>query len=149
MTAFLLRNGADANVTVMNPEMTLLSSAAARESTTILRMLLEHGARVEKSHVLEAAAKGGHGPNAEILLQAGADINEVPAWGGQPGYDEQAVVGTALHAAIKKGHVDFAKWFVQRGADWTLLNDEGKTAVEVAIEEGWDEEKVKIFVGSQ
>ncbi|MCJ1396101.1 hypothetical protein MMC18_008990 [Xylographa bjoerkii] len=124
MTAFLLQNGAEVDVMVMDPDGTHLGAAASRKGMAILRMLLQHGAKVEKSHALEEAVKTGNGPNAEILLEAAADINEIftrSQWVAsqreQPGYTKQVVVETALHAAIKKGHVEFAKWLVLRGAD--------------------------------
>ncbi|MCJ1474041.1 hypothetical protein MMC13_002699 [Lambiella insularis] len=77
MTAFLLEYGADVDVELMDPDETLLGVAASRDNAAIVRMLLEHGAKIEKSHALEEAAREGSAHIAEVLLEAGADVNEI------------------------------------------------------------------------
>jgi ankyrin repeat protein len=74
----LLSDGADPN----QPSGrfgTILSEAAARGHTPILRLLLEAGAK-PTSYAVKAAAFGNHGKAVRLLLSAGAPVD---AGGGQ------------------------------------------------------------------
>ena len=74
----LLSDGADPN----EPSArfgTILSEAAARGHTPILRLLLEAGAK-PTSYAVKTAAFGNHGKAVRLLLSAGAPVD---AGGGQ------------------------------------------------------------------
>ena len=58
---------------------TILSVAAARGNTTVLRLLLEAGAK-PTSYAVQAAAFGNHRKAVQLLLAAGAPVD---AGGGQ------------------------------------------------------------------
>lgn len=45
---------------------------------------------------------------------------------------------TALHRAVEDGHVAVAEMLLKAGADVTLVDTEGRTAVDVVIEEDMD-----------
>jgi ankyrin repeat protein len=154
MTTFLLERGADVHVELMEEDATLLGAAAWRDNPEIVRLLLEHGARVPDSHALEEAAKGGQIENAKLLLAAGADIDErftasklIPSDGDTPGHMARVVSGTALHAAVKEEQVDFARFLMSKGANVALLDGEGKTALMLAAEQGWGEEHLRYLRG--
>lgn len=61
---------------------------------------------------------------AELLLQAGADIN---AGAGS---------NTALHGAATFGQANIARWLIEHGADIAAKDFNGKTPREVAVERG-------------
>ena len=79
MARELIERGADVNATAANPSRVQpLHSAAAGQSTQIIALLLDHGARPDaRQHggwtALHAAAKSGDAEMARALLAHGAD----------------------------------------------------------------------------
>lgn len=69
-------------------------------------------------------AISGHEDIAEMLLAAGADLNA--GAGGN----------TALHGAVAFGQSRMVKWLLAHDADTSLLDFEGKTALQRAVETG-------------
>ena len=53
--------------------------------------------------------------------------------GGGEGLD------AALHGAVKFGHLDMAKWLLDKGADANVKNFDGKTPLRVAIKSEYEE----------
>ncbi len=66
----------------------------------------------------------GHQAIADLLLEYGADINA--GAGGN----------TALHGAVMFGQGEMARWLLEHGADPSLMDYNGKTALELARENG-------------
>jgi ankyrin repeat protein len=62
---------------------------------------------------------------AEVLLDAGADVNSRESGGSTP-----------LHAVANNGDVDMTRLLLARGADPRLTDDQGRTAVDVARQGG-------------
>ncbi len=70
---------------------------------------------------------GGHQEIAAFLLERGAEINS-----GQGG-------NTPLHGAVLYAKADLVKWLLENRADPNLVDYNGKTALELALESGQDE----------
>src|SRR5690606_22566434 len=104
---FLAQAGADVNRRLC-PTLTILVSAVIREDVRMVKSLLELGALPELANPaptpLVMAAYHGYIGVAEVLLQAGANVNTPD------------VVGTtALAMANRHGHVKMAEFLRQRG----------------------------------
>jgi ankyrin repeat protein len=74
---------------------------------------------------IHTAAFAGERALAELLLDAGADVNSREAGGF-----------TALHSAAENGDEEMVRFLLSRGADTALLTNQGKTAAGVAREAG-------------
>lgn len=77
-----LKNGGDPSLTNRNG-WSLLMSAAFKGNSRILRLLLEHQARLEDASgvgetALALAVGGGYVKCAKLLLEWGADVNVLP-----------------------------------------------------------------------
>jgi uncharacterized protein len=62
---------------------------------------------------------------AEVLLEAGADVNSRESGGSTP-----------LHAAAENGDIEMARLLLARGADPRLADDQGRTPVDIARQSG-------------
>lgn len=82
-------------------------------------------------HPLHVAAHYGASYNSlHELVQAGAYIDAIsPCSNG-------TTPGTPFHVAIGRGNVKAAKFLVELGCDYTLLNPSGKNAMQIAQEKG-------------
>jgi ankyrin repeat protein len=76
---------------------------------------------------LHFAARDGYMASVRALLESGANIN-VPGAGDKT---------TPLVMAIENGHFDVAKFFIEKGANPSLANDGGLTAIYAAIDCQW------------
>jgi ankyrin repeat protein len=119
----------------------LLRASKAGDNPEAIRLLLEHGARVDLPNVdgitpLMTAAGMGHGNNASrgkynteddsvaaipLLLKAGANIN-AQANDGQ----------TALHSAVQKGWNNVVKFLAENGANLEAKDNRGRTPLDYA-----------------
>jgi serine/threonine-protein phosphatase 6 regulatory ankyrin repeat subunit B len=122
---YLLENGGDPNMPYESE--TALVPAVMQGELAKVKLLVEHGADIEyigedgtKDTVIDLAARTSN-HILEYLLDQGALI------------DFQNRKGiTALMNAISVGHVDNVKLLIERGADPTLKNREGETALSIA-----------------
>ena len=71
------------------------------------------------------AALNGRVDVVKVLLQNGADVNDV-----------DVLEWTALHCAAKKGHVGVVKVLIQNGADVNAVDEEKSTALHYAARYG-------------
>lgn len=139
MVRFLLSKGANANDTYWLPPETVLARAAKLPSLEIMKLLLEHGAKIEGSRALVGAAEGGNIDAATVLLAHGADINEVFRWDLWDDDLAMDTIGTALYIAVKHDQADFVQFLLERGARTDLANGEGITPRQLAQSEGKSE----------
>jgi ankyrin repeat protein len=68
------------------------------------------------------AAIGGSLPVAELLLAAGAGVNE------------RAESGAPIHGAVMGGDAEMVRWLLDQGADPTLPDHQGRGARELAVD---------------
>ena len=108
---------------------------------------------------MHLAARNGQAEKARLLLENDVDVHEVQASGwnslhlavryGQPDtistlleygidIDAENRGWTALQLAALNGHMDIVSILLNKGANSSILNTEGKTALDIAREEGHD-----------
>jgi hypothetical protein len=101
----------------------------------VLRSMLndtENPLNVNKSRwsgfsLLHRAASQGHTDICQVLIEAGANINQRSVWGWY----------TPLHLALANGWVDTAEFFVLAGADLRALSKSKEDACDYAIKRGY------------
>ncbi|KAK1145719.1 hypothetical protein N8T08_003957 [Aspergillus melleus] len=89
----------------------VLNAAAEGASVAVLNLLLERGARLERSYPLHFAAKRGRVDMIQRLLELNVDIN---------GFDElrgSYKIGTPLHYAARFCHAETVQYLLDKGAD--------------------------------
>lgn len=127
---YLIKKGADVNAVNNVYRASALSVAAGKcDDPRVIRILLDNGADVtlrnkDGDTPLLVAAKFGKQKTVEMLLQAGAKI------------DEQNQGYTALMIASRKGYRDLVHFLIEKHANLDLKNDAGKTALSLAREYG-------------
>lgn len=148
----LLAAGADPNASATRNQTALMWAAGQRHSV-VVELLLEYGANVharsdvrtqrmktdkaQESHpdyqvwveqggdrALMFAARSGDLRSAELLVEAGADVNETSAFGITP---------TVM--AVHGGNAELVEYLLERGADPNAA-DAGHAALHVAILRG-------------
>ncbi|KAK8054925.1 hypothetical protein PG993_000152 [Apiospora rasikravindrae] len=140
VAAHLLSKGADANrgeQTGQNP-LELACGAADRD---MVALLLAHGATMHQGpKALLAAADQGSIEIMRMLLERDADVNAHP-YGEHtlPMYANDEGWGSALHCAVKGGHVEAVRFLLEKGAEREYRNKVGVTALELARKWGRDE----------
>ncbi len=112
---------------------TPMHAAANAENTSILSLLIEHGAdmegrmrRIFGRTPLNRAAWHGRLEVGQCLLDRGANINT---------RDDKR--DTPLINTLREGHVEFARILLERGAVIDAQNNSGKTVLHFAAEEGY------------
>jgi uncharacterized protein len=132
MVAWLIEKGANVNQDSLN-RTTPLMAAAYDGRADLMQMLLAAGAEVDridqvfKTAMIYAAAQG-HVEAVTLLLADGVDVNRIYAHNL-----------TALMWAAGYGKIECVQLLLARGADPTLKDDRGKTAADIAQEQGYAE----------
>jgi uncharacterized protein len=97
-----------------------------------VRLLLARGADVAQVaknpmgiSAIHAAVAGPSAEAVKIIVEAGAPINA-----------KQHKGWTALHEVVNKKNLDLARYFLAHGADPKVQNDEGKSAIGLAADQG-------------
>jgi ankyrin repeat protein len=97
-----------------------------------VRLLLARGADVAqvarnpmRIQALHAAVAGRSREAVHLVVEAGAPINA-----------QQHKGWTALHEVVNKKDAELARYFLAHGADPKLRNDEGKSAIGLAADQG-------------
>lgn len=106
-------------------------SAAAGGGATVAELLMDYGAVLEsKNNVgerpLHIAASNGNTDTARLLIEK--YHAEIDARAGDQ--------STPLHLCAARGHTGTVTMLLEQGADFTLVNREGKTALHLAAELG-------------
>ncbi|MBO4675878.1 MAG: ankyrin repeat domain-containing protein [Elusimicrobiaceae bacterium] len=133
MAALLINAGADVNAqladTAEQNKMSSLLFAADNGNVQLAYMLIKAGASVYLADSrgftpLHRACLMGHPNVAQLLLQAGVDINVVSSLSQT----------TSLMVAAYAGQVDTVQFLLQKGADPYLQDRNGGTALDYARE---------------
>jgi ankyrin repeat protein len=129
VVAVLLELGADplhpASKKLGSYNSSLMSLAAMAEGPRMTEMLLEHGTPIAHTGALHTAAHRGHLDTMRLLMQHGADVNEVLSnWRSW----------TPMHFAASKGQVDAMKLLEHSGAHSDLKDVDGKTPAQLLEE---------------
>jgi len=108
----------------------LFLQAAINDDPSVVRLMLEAGANANAKDdsgttALMSAALSGKPETLKILIAAGADLNTV---------DDRGV-----SALMRVSEVENARALLDAGADMSLRNKEGKTALALAIENNENE----------
>jgi endogenous inhibitor of DNA gyrase (YacG/DUF329 family) len=128
----LLDAGADVTATDNHGRMPLHYAVLSENLATFKAILSQHEKDEtdymvrsrSKRTVLEVAAEGGHLAIVEMLIERGVEVaNE------QEGY-------TSLHAAVANKHLEIAELLLSHGADPLLLDDYGRTPLDLASADG-------------
>ena len=165
MVKFLLEKGANPHHREICSDLGLLAYAAKNSSQDIMLALLEHGAQIPCSGALVMAAMEGHISVARLLLEKGADVNEVidlddiyveedmkyleEYWGEDEDDDEDGKEieetdedlkrSTALHIAAKYGRIEMVKFLLKTGAKKHVLDWELESPADKAKQRGHTE----------
>lgn len=139
MISFLLDQGASVRARGV---LAAAARSRAPDAVGIIALLLERGAGatsdartpttdlLRNSGALQMAAYDGLLEMVRFLLDAGADVNEIPA--DDPGDPREQSNGSALHLAVAAGRPDMVELLLQRGADPALKDQGGLDALELA-----------------
>lgn len=158
---FLIENGAEYNIVDLDGVTPLMAMAAQGNLTgvnaIIDRLKGDMNADQLKEHVnlfsfsggsaVMFAAAGGHTDATEALITLGADVNAVAQ--ATPEYLEKLAVMieegtvddndphvdgvTATHVAAQGGHLDCVKALIKAGVDVTIIDDEDRTPLLLAV----------------
>ena len=97
-----------------------------------VRLLLTRGADVAQGaknpmriQAIHAAVAGRSREAVELVVEAGAPINA-----------QQHKGWTALHEVVNKKDLELTRYFLAHGADPKVQNDEGKSAIGLAADQG-------------
>jgi ankyrin repeat protein len=141
----LIEDGANVNASSRDG-WTALMSAADKGHLEIVKLLVAHGAKIDARYYNSAtalmwAAGSGHAAVVKFLIDNGADINSQEqggSWIGALGGCDDTLVGrcwyhtsmrTPLIFATQSGHVEVVKLLLEKGADFSLRDAKGMTAL--------------------
>lgn len=126
-----LEHGADPNQNLVDEHKSILAAVAELASVEMAALLIKHGARVKGSGAIVMAAEEGKMEMVKMLLDEGADINEIgiehPT---DPRFKDD--MGSALHRAVEGGHEAMVTFLLERGADVSLRDPIGRTPADLA-----------------
>jgi ankyrin repeat protein len=104
-------------------------------------LLLAHNATMEKApKALLLAARNGNIEIMQMLLDHGANVNAHPygTYSTDIQERESESWGSALHCAIKEGHIEAVRFLLEKGAAKEYKNKRDITALDLAKKLGHD-----------
>lgn len=135
MTNWLLDHGADPNRQSLI-EVTPLSFAVEDASIRVINLMLDRGGDIQKGKLLHRAVcrKSENIEVLQLLIDRGAPLNMTMFENDPCSYALYYFMGlgTALHKAAELGKVDVVRYLLSQGADTTVKDANGRTALELA-----------------
>ena len=124
-------HGANPNANLFEEHMSTLAAVVGEASVGMAQLLIRHGALVRGSGAIVKAAEAGNVGMLILLLDEGADINEV---GIEHPTDDRfrEDMGTALHRAVVREHENVVVFLLAHGADITVKDPLGRTSLNLA-----------------
>ena len=120
------------------PEFALVNAARGGH-TEIVRLLLDEGARVGLHSAVTSAIQEGFQEVVELFMECCAEKDLFDGDGCSP-----------LMFATRHGHIDTAKWLLDKGAEIDLQDISGRSAIMIASEyQHWDVGKLLIERGAE
>jgi ankyrin repeat protein len=128
MIKYLLKNGANVNVTNKEKETPLIKALKWGDEERVM-MLVKAGADLtvkdkDNDTIFHWACRGGGEPLAKKIIDLGVDVNVK----GSSDF-------TPLHWACYEGHKNIVELLLAQGADINAQNDSGATALHLAAKE--------------
>ena len=139
---WFLDHGADPNARG-DWDITPLSAAVRQAPMSTVRLLLERGGDVQRGQLLLFAMERELPDQLAVvdwLVRLGAPIsarqfeNDAGSWMENRNFG----MGTPLHKAAERGKADIVAYLLEHGADDTINDTLGRTAVELAESGGFD-----------
>ncbi|OJJ65812.1 hypothetical protein ASPBRDRAFT_139367 [Aspergillus brasiliensis CBS 101740] len=134
MTAWFLDHGADPNKRTFI-DVTPLSWAVERAPVSTIRLMLDYCQDIQPGQLLHHAVQRESDTIEvlEMLIQKGAPLN-TPVHEDMPTFSILCFMplGTALHRAAELGKVDVVRYLLSQGADQSVRDTRGHTAMELA-----------------
>jgi Ankyrin repeats (many copies) len=131
VVAVLLQHGANPIRTdkkVVSYGLSLLSLAARAEGPRMTELLLQHGVSVPCSGALHTAANRGALDTMRLLMQHGADVNELLPADSLPQFQKSLYASwTPMHFAASGGQGDAMELLESNGARKDVKDVDGKT----------------------
>ena len=124
---FLLDKGLDPNAGRFLSRWSPIAQAAIYSSREVILLLIRRGAVASGSNALQNAVEYDRLDSVEALLDAGVDVNDAPDYNHIPRMFDH--LETPLHTAARCDNLRIMKKLLDRGADPTLRDSEGKTAI--------------------
>jgi ankyrin repeat protein len=122
----LLAKGANVNARTSYGINSALTVSARKGDARVVRVLLEHGAEINRNgEALVEAARRGHREVVQVLLAGGMDVN-AKTYSGT----------TALIAAAHEGHAELVELLLARNAGMNAKGSFGRTALIEAASQG-------------
>jgi hypothetical protein len=117
-------------------QSSLLSRAARAEGPRMTELLLKHGVSVACSGALQYAANLGALDTMRLLMQHGADVNELLPEDAIPHHSRKVLYSswTPMHFAASGGQVDAMKLLGSNGACSDVKDVNGKTPAQLLEE---------------
>ena len=141
-----LDHGADPNANCHGILRSLFEAAAYNAMVEEAEMMLHYGAKIQASNALMMAVRGRKPTEQRLqmatwLLDHGAlvDARENEHNKTQTDGFGRADMGTALHAAARLGREAEVQLLLKRGANRSVQDAQGRTALDVAEEGGLTE----------
>ena len=110
-----------------------LDLAASRGSLQAVRVLLLYGAKIQDTEALQRAAMCGQLEVMDMLLNAGANVDQLLRAEMKGNYG-RTPFGTALHHAIMYKEPRSVEFLLRRGASTAILNSDGLSPLQRAEE---------------
>jgi ankyrin repeat protein len=132
MVQFTLSRGADPNLNHTMNNSSALEFAAVRTSISIIEALLRAGSVFKGRETLQNAAYYENEDMVAYLLDQGIAIDEIPNDADITDSQRARGLKTALCEAAGQGHTEVVKLLLERGANHSVRDTNGRSALDLA-----------------